>query len=81
MGERPWQHWELLVLRLMRQLPRDNPARRHAEEFIFNHGSGPEMALRGPGDHRGELPTHVCDKCGGTKYHCRLKGYRCATCD
>lgn len=76
-GERPWQHWELLVLRLVRQLPRDNPARLHAEQFLFDHGSGPGMALRGAG----VPPADVCEKCGGGKHHYRLKGYRCPRCD
>lgn len=81
MNERPWQHWELVVLRLMRQLPRDNPARRHAEQFIFDHGSGPEMALRVEENPLALLSPFVCEKCGGNKAHHRLKGYRCATCD
>lgn len=80
-GERPWRDWELLVLRLMRQLPRDNIARLQAEQFIFDHGSGPEMALRGPDSSLGSPLPFVCEKCGGNKHHTRLKGYRCSKCD
>lgn len=82
-GERPWREWELLVLRLLRRLPRDDPHRKHAEQFLFDHGSGQGMALRGPAEEvlLDSLPAHVCETCGGTKTHFRLKGYRCPRCD
>lgn len=81
MSERHWKDWELVCLRLLRQLPRDNPVRRHAEDFVANHGSGIEGVLRKENDPELALPFNVCPKCGREMSHFRLKGYRCASCD
>jgi hypothetical protein len=40
------QQWELMLLRLVRRLPRDDPHRKRAEEFLHVHGTGPLGALR-----------------------------------
>lgn len=81
MKERPWQDWELVCLRLLRQLPRGNPVRRHAEDFIAAHGTGIGGVLRRPDDPDLRLPIGVCPKCGRTMTHYRTKGYRCEACD
>lgn len=44
--EAPLVKWEMMMLRLIRQLPRDNPQRKHAEQFLYVHGAGPLGALR-----------------------------------
>lgn len=45
-AEAPPLKWELVMIRLIRQLPRDNPQRKHAEQFLHIHGTGPLGALR-----------------------------------
>jgi hypothetical protein len=40
------QQWELMTLRLLRRLPRDDPHRKQAERFLLVHGDGPLAALR-----------------------------------
>lgn len=80
-GTRPWQDWELLVLRLIRQLPRDNPVRQAAERFLFDHGSGPSSVLRTDAEPAASGSPFVREKCGGQKAHFRFKGYHCLRCD
>lgn len=80
-GEASRQHWELMLLRLIRQLPRGNPHRELAEQFMFDHGT-PNMDLRRVNEILADtLTANVCGTCGGSKMHTRLKGYRCPTCD
>jgi hypothetical protein len=49
LAEADRRQWELMMLGLVRQLPRDNPVRRKAEQFLHDHGDGPLASLRDDG--------------------------------
>lgn len=72
----------LMCLRLIRQLPRDNPVRRDAESLVLELGlcdldhvlrnDKLETALRGIDD-----SFRRCPACDGQMHHERLRGWVC----
>ena len=67
------KHYGLTILRLIRQLPRDNLVRKDAEELLVRtkfHSLDSILREEEPAGKR-------CPKCDGQMHHTRLYGYRC----
>ena len=78
----------LMCLRLIRQLPRDNPVRKEAEVLVVECGLCDLGHILRNDEHEANLRAITdpeayrrCLKCGGEMAHYRLKGYKCLRCD
>ena len=78
----------LMCLRLIRQLPRDNPVRKDAEVLVVECGLCDLGHILRNDEHEANLRAitspeawKLCPKCGGAMAHYRLKGYQCPRCD
>jgi hypothetical protein len=66
----------LMMLRLIRQLPKDNPVRKAACDLLVGTGFvGPDGAYRF--DDIDVPDGRRCPKCGSPVAHYRTHGYRC----